>query len=97
MYISTEIFLQSTLLNSSLSVVTTLANQTKRDFQTFKLSMENSLSTVRLYSFCYTSASTFQLLRDPFTKLDRALEAMLKSIIVHSKYFPNSDWLKAHA
>ncbi|CAH3188855.1 unnamed protein product [Porites lobata] len=35
-----------TLLNSSLSVVTALANETKRDFQTFKLSMENSLSTV---------------------------------------------------
>ncbi|KAM7439517.1 hypothetical protein ABFA07_011178 [Porites harrisoni] len=35
-----------TLLNSSLSVVTALANQTKRDFQTFNMSMENSLSTV---------------------------------------------------
>ncbi|XP_073249659.1 uncharacterized protein [Porites lutea] len=39
--------LHSTLLNSSLSVVTALANQTKRDFQTFKLSMENSLSTLQ--------------------------------------------------
>ena len=22
---------------------------------------------------------------------------LLKYIIIHSKYFPNSDWLKAHA
>ena len=62
-YITTEIFLQLTLLNSSLSVVTALANQTKRDFQTFKMSMENSLSTVRLYPCCHTSALIFQSLR----------------------------------
>ena len=35
--------------------------------------------------------------RDMKTMLMQNLEGRTKSIIIHSKYFPVSDWLKPHA
>ena len=33
----------------------------------------------------------------PKTEVDNTLRDLHNSFIVHSKYFPDSDWLKVHA
>ena len=36
-------------------------------------------------------------IKEPYFIISVVKTRLLKHIIIHSKYFPNSDWLKAHA